>query len=35
MGFFPVDKETLNYMRLTGRPEDLIRLPRPIVMSRI
>lgn len=26
MGFFPVDKETLNYMRLTGRPEKLIRL---------
>jgi aconitate hydratase len=26
MGFFPVDNETLNYMRMTGRPEDLIRL---------
>jgi len=26
MGFFPVDNETLNYMRLTGRPEKLIRI---------
>jgi len=26
MGFFPVDKETLNYMRLTGRSEKLIRI---------
>lgn len=25
-GIFPVDQETLNYMRLTGRPEDLIAL---------
>ena len=25
IGFFPVDEETLNYLRLTGRPEDLIR----------
>jgi aconitate hydratase len=25
MGFFPVDKETLNYMRLTGRPDELIK----------
>jgi len=24
MGFFPVDAETLRYMRLTGRPEDVI-----------
>ena len=24
MGFFPVDKETLHYMRLTGRPEEVI-----------
>jgi len=24
MGFFPVDKETLNYMRLTGRSEETI-----------
>lgn len=26
MGFFPVDSETLNYMRNTGRDEDLISL---------
>ncbi len=26
MGFFPVDHETLNYLRLTGRDEDLIQL---------
>ena len=26
MGFFPVDSETLNYMRQTGREEDLISL---------
>ena len=26
MGFFPVDEETLNYLRLTGRDESLIRL---------
>ncbi|HXV28218.1 MAG TPA: aconitate hydratase AcnA, partial [bacterium] len=26
MGFFPVDEETLNYLRLTGRDEALIRL---------
>ncbi|QDS33060.1 aconitate hydratase AcnA [Brevibacillus brevis] len=26
MGFFPVDAETLNYMRQTGREEDLISL---------
>ena len=24
MGFFPVDEQTLAYMRLTGRPEELI-----------
>ncbi len=24
MGFFPVDKETLRYMRLTGRPDEVI-----------
>ena len=24
MGFFPVDEETLRYMRLTGRPEEVI-----------
>jgi aconitate hydratase len=24
MGFFPVDQETLNYLRLTGRPEALV-----------
>jgi len=24
MGFFPVDAETLRYMRLTGRPQDVI-----------
>jgi len=24
MGFFPVDDETLHYMRLTGRPEEVI-----------
>ncbi len=26
IGFFPVDEETLNYMRQTGRTEDLIEL---------
>ncbi|KXG44357.1 aconitate hydratase AcnA [Tepidibacillus infernus] len=26
MGFFPVDHETLNYLRLTGRDEELINL---------
>lgn len=26
MGFFPVDDETLNYMRRTGRPSDLVDL---------
>lgn len=26
MGFFPVDEETLNYLRLTGRDESLIEL---------
>ena len=26
MGFFPVDNETLNYMRMTGRSEKLIKL---------
>ncbi len=26
MGFFPVDEKTLDYYRLTGRPEDRIRL---------
>ncbi|HEY57347.1 MAG TPA: aconitate hydratase AcnA [Anaerolineae bacterium] len=26
MGFFPVDEETLRYLRLTGRPEELIDL---------
>jgi aconitate hydratase len=26
MGFFPVDAETLRYMRLSGRPEDTIAL---------
>ncbi|MGD8192336.1 aconitate hydratase AcnA [Brevibacillus ginsengisoli] len=26
MGFFPVDAETLNYLRQTGREEDLIQL---------
>jgi aconitate hydratase len=25
MGFFPVDNETLNYLRLTGRPDELIK----------
>jgi aconitate hydratase len=25
MGFFPVDNETLNYMRMTGRPEELVK----------
>ena len=24
MGFFPVDKETLRYMRFTGRPEEVV-----------
>ncbi|MGB5059506.1 MAG: aconitate hydratase AcnA [Candidatus Promineifilaceae bacterium] len=26
VGFFPVDVETLNYMRNTGRPEELVQL---------
>lgn len=26
VGFFPVDEETLNYMRLTGRSEELVEL---------
>src|SRR6266849_4566001 len=26
MGFFPVDSETLNYLRFTGRPPDLVNL---------
>lgn len=26
MGFFPVDNETLNYLRLTGRPEEHVQL---------
>jgi aconitate hydratase len=26
MGFFPVDHETLNYMRRTGRPESLVQM---------
>lgn len=26
MGFFPVDQETLNYLRLSGRPEELVQL---------
>jgi aconitate hydratase len=25
IGFFPVDEETLRYMRLTGRPEELVQ----------
>ena len=25
VGFFPVDNETLRYMRLTGRPEEVVR----------
>ena len=26
MGFFPVDQETLNYLRFTGRPDALVEL---------
>ena len=26
MGFFPMDEESLNYLRRTGRPDDLIQL---------
>jgi aconitate hydratase len=26
MGFFPVDNETLNYLRMTGRKQDLVKL---------
>ncbi len=26
MGFFPVDRETLDYLRRTGRPEELVNL---------
>jgi aconitate hydratase len=25
MGFFPIDKETMNYLRATGRPEELCK----------
>jgi aconitate hydratase len=25
MGYFPVDNETLNYLRLTGRPEQMVK----------
>ena len=25
MGFFPIDSETLNYLRNTGRPEELVQ----------
>ena len=28
MGFFPIDEEALNYMRLTGRPDDQVELVR-------
>jgi aconitate hydratase len=30
MGFFPVDAETLRYMRFTGRPEKWSSGPKPI-----
>src|SRR5215212_7764064 len=26
MGFFPIDHETINYLRATGRPDDLCRI---------
>jgi aconitate hydratase len=26
MGFFPVDEETLRYLRMTGRPDELVQL---------
>jgi aconitate hydratase len=26
IGFFPVDEETLRYLRLTGRPEEVVDL---------
>src|SRR5207249_5653516 len=26
IGFFPIDDETLNYLRLTGRSDELVRL---------
>jgi aconitate hydratase len=26
IGFFPIDEETLNYLRMTGRPEEQLRL---------
>jgi aconitate hydratase A / 2-methylisocitrate dehydratase len=26
IGFFPVDEQTLSYLRLTGRPEDVVKL---------
>ena len=31
MGFFPVDEETLRYMRLTGRPEEVDRADRSLL----
>ena len=39
IGFFPVDDETLRYMRLTGRPEEVIQrteayMPRPGTLPR-
>ena len=30
VGFFPVDEETLRYLRLTGRPEELVELRRAL-----
>ncbi len=30
MGFFPVDDETLRYMRLTGRPEEVVAAHRSL-----
>ena len=30
MGFFPVDAETLNYLRFSGRDAALVELVRPV-----
>ncbi len=34
-GYFPIDKETLNYMRLTNRSEDHIELTRLYAQKKI
>ena len=34
MGFFPVDAETLRYLRLTGRPQNVVERRKPIARNR-